>query len=336
METATETRPLLISSDLHLNHWFSKMIRKAFVPCILFTLSFALLACQRSGDENEDPVFVSHPDLRLGLTTQSFTGCVPVTRDDVLELVRFANEKGLRFMEIRDPEASLSVEDCKAIGSFAASCDIEVVYAIQKGLLDPDYWETFERALKNAKQFEGPPFFRAVANGHEFASDESKTQWTKEEFDRLVEYAEKSGQLAAEVGLTFVVENGYERISGVDGGYGLSDMLDATSAKVGWQYDVGNFFGVSRDRASVEEVVAFMDRYADRLAYSHLKASQNGENLPHLDWNELPFATLFEYFARHGTPDIAIELQCLNSAEEMYADIENGLKYLESEGLIRR
>ena len=60
-------------------------------------------------------VFPDYPEMKIGFSTQNFMKCIPFTAESMNELLLYASEEGYQFIELRDNEAQLSVEACKAL-----------------------------------------------------------------------------------------------------------------------------------------------------------------------------------------------------------------------------
>ena len=114
----------------------------------------------------------------------------------------------------RDPFATLTLAQAKELAAYAKQRNIEVAYAMNIGLLDPNFWEVFSRGLANAAVFDGPRTIRTAGPGLEFANNEKKTSWSFAELRQAVATANQAANLAKTVGLQYVVENGLEPIKG--------------------------------------------------------------------------------------------------------------------------
>ena len=263
--------------------------------------------------------FSQYNNLKLGFTTQNFIEVVPVSLENAKQFIDYAAEQGFAWIELRDPEATLSVEESQQIADYAKEKNIEVSYAIQKGILDQDFWPTFEKGVKNAAVFEGPKTYRTLIAGQEFTSDTTKLGWTEEELQKLVQYADSAAALAHENGLQYVVENSNEAFFGKEGEYyGLNDFLSRVSDQVGWQFDTANPFSGSRVQPSPDSAKVFLLENADNLHYIHLKAAQNGAAQPVLMQNPVDFATVFQVMNEHNVPYVAIELQAATDKDQAY------------------
>jgi len=274
-------------------------------------------------------VLKKYPDLKIGFTTTNFLNLLPVTVDNKKKLIDYAAEQGFAWIELRDPNADLSLAKCKELAAYAKGKGIEVGYAIQKGLLDKDFWETFSRGLANATVFEGPKTIRVLGASAEF-QDPKKKSWTLGELYKAVETANKAANKAKELGLQLVVENAFEPLKG-DGisSFGTTEFFANVNRNVALQLDTANLFAVSRVCAAPEDAKKFLEKNISRLAYIHLKTSTPEHKVsPCLGDNELAFEIVFELMQKNGVHFVAIELPGAKTLEEAKGNHEKSIKYL--------
>jgi len=298
------------------------MRKKCLITGVVVFLAVALLAAGAFAQQKI--VLKKYPDIKHGFTTTNFLKPLPVSLDNKKKLLDLASELGCSWVEIRDPSASLTVDECRQLMAYAKSKNIEIGYALQVGLLDPAYWEIFTRGLANAVVFEGPRTIRTLAAGPEFANDPKKKTWTLTELFKAVQIANRAGNIARSVGLKYVVENAFESLKG-DGitGFGMSEFFANVNSNVFLQCDTANFFATSRVVTKPEEAKAFMEKYAGRMPYIHIKASSSEHKvLPVLAQNELDFDTVFSLLTQNKIRYQAIEL----TQPETFEDCKNNLK----------
>lgn len=309
--------------------------RTTIIRCLVgIGTIFLITGCART-TEKQQMVFNKYPNLKLGFTTQSFIGCVPVTAENAKKFIDYANRQGFTWIELRDPNATLKLNECREIANYARSKNIEVGYAVQKGLLDSDFWQKFNRGVENAAVFDGPKTFRALACGNEFKADENKKGWTTDEFRQLVMNANKAAQIAEDKGLQFALENGTEALKG-DGTtyFGLTEFFENANPNVGWQFDTANFFSGSRVWTKPQDAKAFLEKNINNLYYIHLKTSQNHQAQPALGDNELDFDIVFSLMSKYDVPYVAIELSTVKNVDEVYKNLGKSIKYLQNRGFI--
>jgi sugar phosphate isomerase/epimerase len=216
--------------------------------------------------------------------------------------------------------------------AYAKSKNLELGYALQIGLLDPAYWEVFSRGLANAPLFQGPGTIRTLAAGPEFDRDPKKTTWTLSELHKAVKVANQAANLARAAGLKYVVENSFQALKG-DGitGFGMTEFAANVNSNLFIQADVANFFAVSRVVPKPEEVKAFLEKYATRIPYIHVKASSNEHKvLPVLAQNELDFDTVFSIMTKNKIRYAAIELTQPDTFEACANNLKKSFEYLQN------
>lgn len=275
-------------------------------------------------------VLNKYPQLKIGFTTTNFLKFLPVSLDNAKKMIDLASEIGLAWIELRDPSATLTYEECKQIAAYAEGKKIEIGYALQVGLLDPTFGEIFSRGVANACVFKGPRTIRTLAAGGEFGANPKKTAWTLAELYKVVKIANKAGNLASTAGLRYVAENSFEVIRG-DGltSFGLTEFFANVNSNVYWQFDTANFFAVSRVYTPPETARAFLEKHAARMPYIHAKTSSpEHKALPYLTDNELDFGIIFDALVKNKSYYVAIELVPGTTYEETVANHKKSVEYL--------
>lgn len=275
-------------------------------------------------------VLKKYPDLKIGFTTTNFLNLLPVSAENKKKLIDYASEQGFVWIELRDPNADLTPANCKELAAYAKGKGIDIGYAIQKGLLDSDFSETFSRGLGNAAIFEGPKTIRVLGSGSEFAKDSKKKTWTLKELYKAVKIANMAANRAKELGLQLVVENASEALKG-DGisGFGTTEFFANVNSNVGWQLDTANLFAVARVVTNPADAKKFLEEKIGKLCYIHLKTStQEHKVSPILGDNELEFGVVFELMQKNRIPWVAIELPAAKTLDEAKGNHEKSIKYL--------
>ncbi len=323
-----------------MNHYFSEKIRQ-FAKITLLVVSVFLVSCQSrdttqtNNQTSRKMRFKNFQELKLGFTTQNFLLVMPVSVENSRQLIDYAEQEGYAWLELRDPDATLTLEESKEIADYARGKGIEISYAIQKGLLDTDFWPVFNKGVKNAAVFKGPGIFRSLASGAEISGNATRKGWTQAELDKVVQYADSAAGIAHENGLQYVIENGGEAFFG-DGAqyYGIADVFSRLGDQVGWQFDTANPFSVARVHASPDSIKTFLQQNAGNLFYIHLKAAQNGQAQAVLMDNPLPFQEVFQEMTAHNVPYVAIELQAVDNKEQAFEHMRKSIDYLKSQDII--
>jgi hypothetical protein len=255
--------------------------------------------------------------------------------DNIRELLDFAAGDGYAFIELRDPEAALSLEDCELLSSHAREKGIEVLYEIHKDLFSPDFQEVFERAVVNTTAFGKPGILRSILSWSEFTGDENKTGWTQEELDQLAALADQAALTAMEQHVQFVLENIIEPWSANPGGFGLQDFFGATS-RVGLQFDTANpFLPSCRGSAQPDQVAAYLEGMAGRWFTTHLKCGKDGAFQPVLSENPLPFQKVFELMSSSRVMYAALELLSVDDPQTCFDNHRESIAYLASLDIIQ-
>lgn len=280
--------------------------------------------------------FNNYSNFKLGFTTQNFIACLPVTHDNTKMLIDYATDKGFTFFELRDPDAVLTFEECTDIASYAREKDIEVAYANQRGLLDPDFWNVFSKGVKNATAFTGPKTIRATISGLNFTENPSKIGLSKDEFIKIVEIANQAAQLAEEQGIQLVVENGNELFTeSIDSIYGFESFFKQVNQNVAWQFDTGNPFANKNTYVNPDTVKQYLEKHAGIIKYIHLKSVQNYQAQKTLCKNELDFNEIFKILSANNVSFISIELLVDSVKNRVFENIDRSLEYLKDEGFIK-
>ena len=304
------------------------MRREAVIGLILI-LSLVFLGSSVYSAEKKI-VLNKYPDLKIGFLTLNFLKVFPVSLENAKKLIDFASDQGFAWIELGDPSAVLTLAECKQIAEYARTKKIEIGYRVNPGLMDANFWEVFSRALANAAVFDGPRTIRTAAPGNEFNIDPKKTAWTLNELHKVVKIANKAGNQARALGLKYVTENAFEVIKG-DGitSFGTTEYLANVNSNVFLQLDTGNFFCLGRNVAKPEDASAFLEKYASKLVYIHLKtSSKEHKPQPILSDNELDFNIVFSLMTKQKVPYVAMELAQAATLEECLVNHKKSVEYL--------
>lgn len=301
------------------------------MKAMIITLILSLVFLGGSAYSGEKKIVLNkYPDLKIGFTTVNFLKPLPVTLENTKKLIDFASDQGFTWIELRDPIAVLTLDECKQIADYARGKKIEIGYAMGVGLMDANFWEVFSRGLANAAVFDGPRTVRSSCAGNEFSIDPKKTAWTLNELHKLVAIANKAANQSKALGLKYATENAFEVIKG-DGvtSFGITEFFANVNPNVGLEFDTGNFFCVSRVLTKPEDARAFLEKYMSKLAYIHLKTSSKEHKAqPVLAENELEFDIIFALMTKHKVPYVAIEIVQAATLEECYSNHKKSVEYL--------
>jgi sugar phosphate isomerase/epimerase len=298
------------------------LVITAMFLCVAFLVSNAMAA--------EKIVLKKYPELKMGFLNVNFIKQWPLGIESAKKVIDFASDQGFSWIELRDPFASLTLAQAKELATYAKQRDIEIAYAMNIGLLDPNFWEVFSRGLANAAVFDGPRTIRTAGPGLEFANNEKKTHWTFAELQKAVETANQAANMAKALGLQYVAENGVETIKG-DGvsTFGTVELFANVNSNVGFQLDTGNFFCVSRTWTKPADAQAFIEKYASRMGYMHLKTSSPEHKVQQvLSDNELDFDVIFAIASKAGRPYVGFELDQPATLEQAVENHKKSVEYL--------
>jgi sugar phosphate isomerase/epimerase len=275
-----------------------------------------------------------YPGVKLGFSTQNFLNCMPVGVDNLKELLDFAAGDGYAFIELRDPAANLSPEDVRVLADYAAEKDIEVIYEIHQDLFKTEFWDVFDRAVRNTPAFGKPAILRSIMSWSEFMADENKTGWTREELNHLAAVADECAAKAKKLNVQFVLENIIEPWFGNDGGYGLADLFEETSG-VGLQFDTANpFLPSCRGPADPDDVAEHLDQIGDRWYTTHLKCGKDGAFQSALDENPMSYQKIFGLMSQNKVKYAALELLSVDDKQECFDNHRKSIEYLASQGIV--
>jgi sugar phosphate isomerase/epimerase len=215
---------------------------KRYSTLIALTLCMFVLG-ENAYSAEKKIVLKKYPTLKIGFTTQNFAKVLPVSPDSAKKLIDFAADQGFPWVELRDPSAVLTLDECKQISGYARGKNIEIIYALGVGIMDVKFSEIFSRGLANAVVFDGPRVIRTGLAGEDFLKDEKKKAWTLQELAKVVDVANQAANKAKSFGMTHAVENAREIIKG-DGvvSFGTTEFFANVNSNVGLQPDSANFF----------------------------------------------------------------------------------------------
>lgn len=295
---------------------------------------FMCSACQQNKSVKIEAV--KYPGMKLGFTTHNFNKTMPISLENAKKFVDFASDQGFAWIELRDPTATLTLDECKEVADYAAKKGLEIGYAINVGLLDDNFWDTFDKGLENAVVFQGPKTFRNITFGSEL-SDTSKVSWTADDLARIVETANNAAEKAHEKGIHFLIENAKEAFVGQDSTYfGFEDIFKSADTDVGLMLDIANPFAVANVKATPDQVETFLNNNIGRLGYIHLKSAANGKNLPVLTDHLLDFDKVFSVMHDNDVPYLCIEIEAVDDVDQQKQNHVKSVDYLVEKGFFKR
>jgi hypothetical protein len=280
--------------------------------------------------------FKDYPNLIPGISTFNFLKSIPLDIPGLTEIIEYASETGFKYVEVRDFQADLTIDQCKELASVADKNQIDLIYVFNKNPLDPGFNEVFERALTNVLLLPGPGILRALVSRTEFDADKLKKGWDSEELARLADIADHCAQISSERNIRFVVENNNESFFG-DGMtcFGLAEFFEK-SRYTGLQMDIANpFCNSSRVKNDPERVFSFLSGLGDRWIETHLKTVKNGEPQPVLTENPLKVEKIVDLMGRMNVKYVTLELVSAERKEECFDNHALSIKFLIDHGVLK-
>jgi sugar phosphate isomerase/epimerase len=286
--------------------------------------------------ERKSLVFKDYPKLKPGISTFNFLKSIPFDLQGLAEIIEYASETGFQYVEVRDFQADLTVDQCKELASVAERNQIDLIYVFNKNPLDSGFSEVFDRALANVMVLPGPGILRALVSRTEFDADKLKKGWNSEELARLVDITEHCSLIARERNIRFVVENNNESFFG-DGlkYFGFADFFEK-SRHTGLQMDIANpFCNSSRAENDPERVFSFLSGMGDRWIETHLKTVKNGEPQSVLTDNPLKVEKIVEMMGRMDVIYVTLELVSTENKDECFDNHALSIKFLKEKGVLK-
>jgi sugar phosphate isomerase/epimerase len=309
------------------------MIKMRLFSLLFIYLSFA--ACT-THTENKSLAFSEYPNLKIGFSTQNFQKAMPVNVESLSEIIDYASKEGYDFIELRDDQASLSQDECKVLAELARKNKLDVIYEIQKNLLDTGYHDVFERGLANTLLFTGPGILRALVSKSEFELDSTKKGWNKAEMIQLRDLADSCTRVAKNNNIQFIVENLNEPFFSDSDAYLGLDSFFKNTTDTGLQFDIGNpFRNSSREKADPQKVADFLATMGNRWVTTHLKTLQKGESQPTLTSNPLEVNKVIELMAKQNVRYVTIELLPVTDKQQCFDNHAKSIQFLKEKGILK-
>ncbi|QIP16208.1 hypothetical protein G8759_27990 [Spirosoma aureum] len=304
----------------------------------LFSLLFICISfanCTKH-TENKSLAFSKYPNLKIGFSTQNFQKAMPVNVESLSEIIDYASTEGYDFIELRDDQASLSQDECKVLAELARKNKLDVIYEIQKNLLDTGYYDVFKRGLANTLLFPGPGILRALVSKSEFELDSTKKGWNKAEMIQLSNLADSCARVAKNNRVQFIVENLNEPFFSDGNAYLGLDSFFRNTTGTGLQFDIGNpFRNTSRAKADPQKVADFLATMGNRWVTTHLKTLKEGESQPTLTSNPLEVDKVVELMAKQNVRFVTIELLPVTDRQQCFDNHAKSIQFLKEKGILK-
>jgi sugar phosphate isomerase/epimerase len=275
----------------------------------------------------------NNSNLKLGFCTSNFNQSMKLNVKNIKRLIDYAVKNGYYWLELRDPNASLSFGDCKQIADYAYGNNIDIIYAIDKGLLDKDFWDIYPKAIDNASIFYGPRVIRILGGNEEFKKNPFKKGWTKYEYSLVSTFASRAGKIASDYGLQLSIENTVEPLLGSYDStgniyHGFRDLMSNTNKNVNWVFDTSNLFTISREPVTPFKAYEYLKDNIRRVSYIQLKSSSGDAVQSVLTVNELSFDKILNTASANDITYIAMELPPQHTFKQIDNNMNSSLDYL--------
>lgn len=306
----------------------------------LFIALIILYVCSACANQtgNKRLTFKDYPGLKLGFSTQNFQASMPNSVANLTEIIGYASKEGYQFIELRDPLAKLTEEECKSLAQVAKEKQIDVIYEIHLNPLDTGYFEVFGRGLVNTVLFPGPGILRTVVSGSEFKADPSKKGWSKDEILLLSKICDSCANICKSKNVRFVVENFDEAFFGDSSTYyGLVDLF-SSSPQTGFQLDMSNMFRKpARVMTEPGKVLEYLPTIGSQWVTTHLKTVHvmGGDMQPTLTENPIPVEKIVEMMGKQNVVYAAFELASVPDKEQCFANHASSVQFLKDKGLLK-
>ena len=302
--------------------------------CLIILISG--ISC-RNDSKKKSLKFTDYPDMQIGFSTQNFQAAMDNNIQNLTEIIEYASAEGYQFIQLRDPLAKLTQEECIALSKVAEEKGIDVIYEIHKNPLDSGYFEVFQRGLANTVLFPGPGILRTVISGSEFKADPLKKGWSKDEFLQLVKISDSCSIIAKRENVQFIVENFDESFFGDGISYfGFTDLLKS-SPGTGLQFDMSNMFRrPTRKMTDPEKVLEYLTSLGNQWTTTHLKTVQvmGGDMQSVLTENPLPVEKIIELMGKQNVIYAAFELSSVPEKELCFDNHAASVQFLKEKGIL--
>ena len=278
--------------------------------------------------------------MKLGFTSNIFAQCLKSGQIRLDELLSLGKELGLKAMEIRDDEVSLSEGEVGDLKGKADGLGIQLTYAIKNDLLTPGDEEKFRKALDRACLLGEWAVMRMLLAQ---SALKAKKGYTREELGQLIGISCRYGSLAKEKQVLMAPEHAREPLMGDGVSYfGLGEYLAGTclicadSSAIKFTFDPANATTTSlcTSPACGEEVLGFLETFQARIGLVHYKTTQGGVVQPVIGPGDVDHKRLLSRLHKLYTGILCLEIPGKPDLASTRADFVSSLKFLEGEGLL--
>lgn len=263
----------------------------------------------------------------LGFTTNMFAN----TGMKIEDVIRWAEENGFSWAEVRDPNVKMSDSELINIKKLAVELNMELHYAWDSLDLLNFNEEEFYKGVSNAKIFGKGTYSRVVIAPNQIKNVAGKKGYTKEEYLKIIDVMNKCITYSEREGIELCFENAFEPVNGDKSSfYGMSELLDGCKPMKS-TFDAGNFMNKNQTRVnpSQEELIQYIRKYHKQLPYIHIKLTRNNEIIPTLEGNvDFDIKQIFDEFTVNPKANICLELPGQNDENVIKDNILKSINYL--------
>lgn len=266
--------------------------------------------------------------MNLGLTTQTFTNVLTSRQCCEEEILDFAAEIDLNWVELRDKGLHYSADRLHALKQYAESKNIRIHYAWDAGsILDDGALEEYTCGIRNAALFGDGTISRVTLDTTWIMKSEG-IGYSRCIFEKMTDRIQAVQELADKMGTVLAFENAFEPVSCQDG-FSFPEFFEVIP-NMKMTFDSANFLNREQQKQlpKPEQVKEFYCRWKDRIPYLHLKSTVRNTMSPVLEENA-DFS--FQEFLGDHTKWFCIELpaqplvrQCMENLLASKEKIQNG------------
>lgn len=200
--------------------------------------------------------------MKLGITTQTFLNAMTASGEGACDVIKYAAEQGLDFVEIRNKSFQLSELQLKQIKECATGENIELCYAWDGGsLLDESYKDTYDKHFEYASMLGNGTVIRAIIDPSLIKSREYPLDYTEEEMAIIHKRLPEVIKMAEERNVLLTYENSYESI------WGFTELLERNPT-MRMTLDTANFLNIEQQKKRLR-LMRFLNSFDKITISSH-------------------------------------------------------------------